>query len=71
MDRRVFFDEPHMQDFLSSLDEPNRQFLEEAAERECAHLPLFPACLKDGESAFDFVTDIKGPGLEKQGISSY
>jgi hypothetical protein len=43
MDRRVFFDEPLMQILISSVDEPNRIFLEEAATRERARLPLFPA----------------------------
>ena len=46
--RRVFSDEPHMQALLSSLDGPNRRVLEEAAERERARLPLFPACFREG-----------------------
>src|SRR5262245_24140797 len=46
MDRRVFYDEPSMQAVIASLDEPSRLFLHDAAERERARLPLFPAHFK-------------------------
>jgi hypothetical protein len=36
-----------MQTLISSLDAPNRRVLEEAAERERARLPLFPACFRE------------------------
>jgi len=45
--RRVFSDEPQMQTLLSCLDAPNFRALEEAAERERARLPLFPACFRE------------------------
>ena len=42
----MFYDEPHMQDMISLLDEPSRVFLADAADRERERLPLFPAHFK-------------------------
>lgn len=42
MSQWVLTDEEPMQALLSSLDEPDRRVLVEAADRERAHLPLFP-----------------------------
>jgi hypothetical protein len=48
LDRQhVFADEPEMQALFASLDERNRRFLLDAADRERARLPLFPAFLAD------------------------
>ena len=43
MDRRVFYDEPQIVEFIGSLEEKSAAYLKAAAERERAHLPIFPA----------------------------
>src|SRR5271154_2310805 len=43
---RVFFDEPQMQIFISSLDEKSRFSMEAAADRERSRLPIFPIHLR-------------------------
>ena len=43
MDRRVFYDEPRIVEFIGSLEERSIAYLKAAAERERAHLPIFPA----------------------------
>jgi hypothetical protein len=49
MDRRVLFDEPHMQNLIRSLNDEGRTTMNSAADRERARLPLFPACFVQWE----------------------
>jgi len=63
MDRRIFYDEPHIHTLISLMDEKSRLFLLAAADRERSRLPLFPAhfmkwapetgCLDAGSKSFD------------------
>ena len=49
MDRRVLFDEPHMQTLILSLSDESRIAMNAAADIERARLPLFPACFAQWE----------------------
>jgi hypothetical protein len=45
MGRTVFYDEPLLRELVASFDEESRLLLKGAADRERAHLPLFPSYL--------------------------